>query len=151
MKGSLPQRKQLHHTPPNWVPDSDLFFITVNGEPRGPNQFAKNETGTFILKSAKYYQENEHWFCRLILVMPDHIHALVAFPNVTSMERFITSWKSYLSKHCKIRWQRGFFDHRIRSWKSLDAKAEYISQNPVRAGLVKVPADWPWRWDFFKE
>ncbi len=87
MKGSLPQRKQLHHTPPNWVPDSDLFFITVNGEPRGLNQFAKNETGTFILKSAKYYQENEHWFCRLILVMPDHIHALARMSHKLSTAR----------------------------------------------------------------
>lgn len=38
------------------------------------------------------------------------------------------------------RWQRDFFDHRLRSIESAAEKAQYIRMNPVRAGLVNRSA-----------
>jgi REP element-mobilizing transposase RayT len=76
--------------------------------------------------------------------MPDHLHALVAFSQTTSMKQFITSWKSYHAKQSDLVWQRDFFDHWIRGWESLEAKADYIRQNPVRAKLVEHSCDWHW-------
>jgi REP-associated tyrosine transposase len=43
-------------------------------------------------------------------------------------------------------WQGESFDHVLRSQKSLEAKREYIRNNPVRAGLVKKPEDYKWLW-----
>jgi hypothetical protein len=40
--------------------------------------------------------------------------------------------------------QEGFFDHRIRSNESAEEKRQYILMNPVRAGLVARPEDWPY-------
>jgi putative transposase len=40
-------------------------------------------------------------------------------------------------------WQRGFFDHVLRSDESYAQKWNYVRENPVRAGLVKNPDDWP--------
>lgn len=40
-------------------------------------------------------------------------------------------------------WQRGFFDHVLRSDESYAQKWNYVRQNPVRPGLVKNADDWP--------
>ena len=39
-------------------------------------------------------------------------------------------------------WQKGFFDHLLRSEESYDEKREYVLNNPIRAGLVQKPDDW---------
>ena len=41
-------------------------------------------------------------------------------------------------------WQRGFFDHLLRSAESYGQKWNYVRENPVRAGLVAQPEDWPY-------
>jgi putative transposase len=61
-----------------------------------------------------------------------------------SLKRTITAWKAYAAKAGKVEWQTGFFDHRLRTKESFAEKAAYIRNNPVRAGLVKQPKDWPW-------
>lgn len=40
-------------------------------------------------------------------------------------------------------WQKGFYDHVIRSEESLNRVAWYILMNPIRAGLVRNTAEWP--------
>jgi hypothetical protein len=45
-----------------------------------------------------------------------------------------------------VSWQRDFFEHRLRSHQHVDAKRAYLRQNPVRAGLVAHPDDWPYFW-----
>ena len=39
-------------------------------------------------------------------------------------------------------WQRGFFDHLLRSEESYEEKRDYVLNNPVRAGLVEKSKDW---------
>jgi putative transposase len=41
-------------------------------------------------------------------------------------------------------WQRGFFDHLLRSEESYGQKWNYVRENPVRAGLVTRAEDWPY-------
>jgi len=41
-------------------------------------------------------------------------------------------------------WQRGFFDHLLRSEESYGQKWNYVRENPVRAGLAQNPEDWPY-------
>jgi hypothetical protein len=43
-------------------------------------------------------------------------------------------------------WQEGCFDRLLRSDESLSDKWEYLRQNPVRAGLVANPEDWPYQY-----
>jgi REP element-mobilizing transposase RayT len=78
--------------------------------------------------------------------MPDHVHALLSFPPEKPMERVIAQWKEYVAKQAGIRWQRDFFDHRLRSDEQWEAKAAYIEMNPVRKGLVSEAKDWPYVW-----
>jgi REP element-mobilizing transposase RayT len=54
--------------------------------------------------------------------------------------------KGYLAKQGGIGWQKGFFDHRIRSDKLLRETLDYVRLNPVRAKLVEKSEDWPHQW-----
>jgi hypothetical protein len=59
------------------------------------------------------------------------------------------SLKNTLSKALRFdgiavpHWQRGFFDHVLRSEESYGEKWQYVRENLVRAGLVKNWQDWP--------
>ena len=55
----------------------------------------------------------------------------------------VEAWKRYAATKLGIVWQRGFFEHRLRSNESVEEEAEYFRQNPVRAGLVESAAEWP--------
>ena len=41
-------------------------------------------------------------------------------------------------------WQEESFDHWIRKAEEFERTANYIEWNPVSAGLVRRPEDWPW-------
>ena len=41
-------------------------------------------------------------------------------------------------------WQRRFWEHSLRDEEDLNRHIEYIHYNPVKHGLVKRAADWPW-------
>lgn len=66
------------------------------------------------------------------------------------MQQVLRSWKHYLSKLHRIEWQRDYFDHRLRNDESHEEKADYIRQNPVRAGLVAKPDHWPYVWEPYR-
>ena len=59
--------------------------------------------------------------------------------------------KNFLSKQLRRQaippphWQKGFFDHVIRTGKSYSEKWNYVILNPVRAGLSKSPSEWPYQ------
>jgi REP element-mobilizing transposase RayT len=137
-------RKSLPHLAPTWVKEGDLYFLTLCCERRGLNQLCLPETADALLASAEFYHRQARWFVRLFLLMPDHLHALVAFPGGAGMSEVIRNWKRHATRTLGIRWQRNFFDHRIRNRESWDSKAEYIRQNPVRAKLIDTAVEWPY-------
>jgi putative transposase len=96
------------------------------------------------------------WFGAYVL-MPDHLHAVVALDDggghrpPLQLSRWTKSLKNVLSKALREsgvsapHWQKGFFDHVLRSSESYAQKWEYVRDNPVRANLVSRWQDWPFR------
>jgi putative transposase len=85
------------------------------------------------------------WFAHLILIMPDHVHALLCFPtSKRTIQEVVSDWKRWTNRQLGIKWQRDFFEHRLRNDESARDKAHYILANPVRAGLVTKPEEWPY-------
>jgi len=141
----LPTRKLLPHEIPLWIDHTnELYFLTVCCEQRGKNQLAVEAVAVPLLETVAYRNERSIWFARLVLLMPDHVHFLVSFPdNGRRMQTTVSKWKEWTAKKLKIRLQRDFFEHRLRRDESAQEKADYILFNPVRAGLVSKPEDWP--------
>ena len=143
----LPKRKNLPHDVPSWVSDDAVFFITVCCRERNVNQLCRADIASGLFESVEFRQQQGDWFVHLWLLMPDHIHALISFPRDRAMKKVVRLWKENTAKHTGVEWQRDFFDHRLRNDENHVQKATYIRMNPVRAGLVERPEDWPWVWE----
>jgi REP element-mobilizing transposase RayT len=147
-------RKKLPHELPPGVmpnPEFEVYFITICCEPRGLNQLALPEVWQAICETMDARQSVGDIRVSLMLAMPDHLHALIAFPGRKPMEKVIGNVKAWLAKSRGIEWQSGFFDHRLRSWESAEEKRRYILNNPVRAGLVVEGESWPFQMDQFEK
>ncbi len=144
---AFPKRKALPHDVPDWVKPGALFFVTICCESRGRNQLCLPAISSAIFESVAHRQHSGAWFARLVLLMPDHLHALIAFPPGSEMQKSIRLWKGYLARQHGIRWQRDFFDHRLRNDEAWQEKAHYIRMNPMRAGLVTEGSAWLYVWE----
>ena len=91
--------------------------------------------------------------------MPDHVHMILT-PLVDAQRheifslfeimRLIKSASAHeinrqLGKRGPV-WQEESFDHVLRSSEDLDAKVNYVLQNPVRRGLVDDWRRYRWLW-----
>ena len=140
----LPVRTKLPHAIPQWLADGSWFFITINCVPPGKNQLCRADTGNAGLAAMKFNHERFIWHCRLCLLMPDHVHAIIAFPREPGMATTVKNWKKFVAGKYSVDWQRDFFDHRLRDHHELEEKTSYILMNPVRKRLCQQPEDWVW-------
>ena len=142
---ALPFRKQLPHDIPLWVdPAKETYFVTVCCQLRGENQLAKTTVANGLFESINYRNQQAIWHVRLAVLMPDHVHLLISFGQTEKrIQTIVSKWKEWTAKSLSIKWQRDFFEHRLRREESLQEKANYILFNPVRAGLVSRPEEWP--------
>lgn len=99
-----------------------------------------------LLAAARNYDERNEWRCLLMLMMPDHVHALLAFPSGKAMATVVGSWKRYAARSLGVKWQKNFFDHRVRSERELAETWSYVLRNPVAKGLCEKEEDWRWVW-----
>ncbi len=136
-------RKRLDHTAHFAGRFGAIYFITICCQRRGSNQLCQNGTAAVLANTARIYHEQARWNLNLLLLIPDHLHALFGVDGQTSLAQLIRDYKRIIAKITGVRWQRNFFDHRLRHGESLAEKFAYICQNPVRAGLIRSETDWP--------
>ncbi len=100
--------------------------------------------------------------CCGFVIMPDHVHAIVWFPEPDRLSQFMKQWKQrsslrlkrfvrgqlpHYAKHCDRKdpfWQPGFYPFSLYSEKKAEEKLAYMHLNPVKAGLVETACDWRW-------
>ena len=68
----------------------------------------------------------------------------------TPRERIVHSLNSFTANSCNKLlgrigpfWQHESFDHWIREVEELERIIHYVEENPVKAGLVRTAAEWP--------
>lgn len=140
-----PTRRGLHHAPPAWVKTGAIFFVTICCENREKNQLCLPTNAEILFNAARHYHDQQEWFLRLMLLMPDHLHAIIIPAPSISLGFVVGNWKRFMAKQTDIAWQKNVFDHRLRSNESWDEKAAYIRANPVRAGLIGQNETWPFQ------
>jgi putative transposase len=99
-----------------------------------------------------------------VCLVPEHLHCIWTLPDGDAnysirwkeIKRLFT--KGYLTQigpgetrnESRLRrgeaaiWQRRFWEHTIRDEVDLNRHRDYIHYNPVKHGLVKIVAEWPW-------
>lgn len=86
------------------------------------------------------------WF-----VMPNHVHALLTLREGFRLGDVIKSWKTFTARKINRAsgadgsfWATDYFDRYMRDEADFENMIAYIESNPVAAGLVPKPEDWPW-------
>jgi putative transposase len=140
-----PNRQTLPHDMPLGIASEDaMFVITICAAARGSDDLLRDGRAAALLEAVRHRHENGFWWCRVFVVMPDHVHGLIRFPLLEHpMTHEIPEFKKFTARTLGIRWQRDFFDHRLRREESECEKADYILRNPERAGLVEDWQKWP--------
>ena len=126
------------------MPAGETFHIRIRCNDRQVVTLTETNLAKSLLNSVRHDHSRQRWFCRLFLLMPDHLHALLAFPRGKAMSQVVKEWKSYHARQHGVSWQEGYFDHRIRNQAELEKKEDYIRQNPVAKGLIAQSTDWRW-------
>jgi putative transposase len=136
-------------------PADPVFFVTACTHRRRPLLAVDAVNNALVLFSRRAYAERNIAVGRYVL-MPDHVHLFVCGPPDFELGRWIGMLKQCLEKALlasaspagrrlqKPFWQRGFFDHVLRSEESYAQKWDYVRDNPARAGFVIDPDDWPY-------
>lgn len=88
-----------------------------------------------------------HAYC----VMPNHVHALMTLREGFRLGDVVKSWKTFTGRRINQStgapgpfWALDYFDRYMRDETDFDNTIAYIENNPVAAGLVSSPAEWPW-------
>ena len=136
--------------PVHWLPEpghpSPIVFLTCCTKNRRPclNQNRVHEA----IREA--WQKAAHWQVGRYVVMPDHVHLFCApMSSARSLQHWTGFWRSLVTRTLGegrgTLWQSGFWDTQLRGQDSYAGKWEYVRMNPVRAGLVDKPDDWPFQ------
>ena len=125
---------KLHHDVPHWVEPNSLFHIRIRlGRDKQHTPLTDALLATVLLESAEFYDSKLRWHIALFLLMPDHVHALLAFQRDGSMSRVIGDWKHFHARKNRIEWQEGFFDHRLRDERARGATASQGQLHPAKS------------------
>jgi REP element-mobilizing transposase RayT len=82
--------------------------------------------------------------------MPDHFHALASADSESSdLQRFVRLSKqrsgfAFKRTYAERLWQASYFDRTLRENETVPATIAYIVANPVRAGIVSSPGEYPY-------
>ncbi|MFT3897734.1 MAG: transposase [Thermomonas sp.] len=85
------------------------------------------------------------------VLMPDHLHLLLALGNTEPLPRLMQRMKAITStaaklnatEHVRRTWMPGYHDRALRREEGVVAVARYLVANPLRAGLVRRVRDYP--------
>jgi len=109
-----------------------------------------------IVMKAIHFNDNQLYDLLAFCIMSNHVHVVltplaVASEEYISLERITHSIKSYTANQVNRLlnqpgqfWDHESFDHYCRSESEVNRFIDYTINNPVKAGLVNNPSEWPW-------
>jgi putative transposase len=131
------------------APGTSYFVTTKASQNRA--LFCATEIAETVVETLQRYRSRGEYLLHEFVLMPDHLHVLITPSLTNSLEKamqFIkggSSYRLHQQRGQKIDlWHAGFHEWTIRDAADWNAKAQYIRLNPVKAGLVERPEDWPY-------
>jgi REP element-mobilizing transposase RayT len=128
--------------------EGDCFQVTA--VVRGRKRLFSDERLARVLEDALRFVRLDRAYVLAYVIMPDHVHALLIPRTPHTISQIMQTIKGYsarrinqvLETHGTV-WQQSFHDRVIRNEEQLAAAVAYIETNPVKAGLVERPTDYP--------
>lgn len=91
------------------VKSGSIYHIRIRAEPTSSVSFTDDKIARALLNSTRFYHESGRWHCHLLLLMPDHLHALIAFPIDRKMSDILGAWKGFQTRRHDVHWQKNYF------------------------------------------
>jgi REP element-mobilizing transposase RayT len=89
-------------------------------------------------------------------IMPNHVHVLIEVIEGYTVSDIVHIWKSFTAGRANRLlgltgsfWMPEYYDRYIRDANHYQTVDQYISENPVKAGLVERKGLWRWSKDHF--
>ena len=149
----MAEHRHLRRLDRIWIPRA-LYFLTVCTHGRHPI-LASPKAADILQREWAAAKKRHGWLIGRYVVMPDHVHffcAEKADGSIRPLSQFMDKRKEWTAKGICAGlavsapvWQRGFFDHVLRTKESYSEKWAYVRENPVRAGLAASWEAWPWQ------
>jgi 8-oxo-dGTP diphosphatase len=117
----------------------------------GPRWLGDTQVANIFVTALRYGEiQRRSYDLAAWVVMPNHVHMVIQ-PHESLSESIRWLKIATASRANKIIgisngpfWQREYYDHWIRSEKEFLSIVHYVEKNPVSAGLVALPEQWPW-------
>lgn len=151
LHGSLPSNRVF---PPARLTSGQAFVAMdrlLDHSRAGPFHLRRPEIAQMVIK-ALHDGENRlrRYHLHAFVVMPNHVHLLVT-PFVRARE-WLGPLKGFTGHHANRIlsrqrvpfWQDESYDHMIRNDEEFARVQRYIEFNPVQAGPVPAPDEFPW-------
>ena len=115
----------------------------------GPMYLRQPAVAQLVLESLPRGEQVGHYEL-YAFVMANHVHVLI-HPHVDP-SRLLKSLKGATAREAnkllgrtgESFWQKESYDHWVRDQAEFERIRLYIENNPVKAGLVKAPEQYPW-------
>jgi putative transposase len=146
----LQRRKNIRLPKKIYSNPNQMFSITICTKDR-QRIFRNRNFSKMILETLKKGPLGKATDCFAYCLMPDHLHLQISTRDGNLVD-LINGWKSYTANLLRKSglkgacWQRGFYDHALRKDEDIQTVAEYIVNNPVRAGIVRNWREYPFSW-----
>ena len=156
LHGSSPDSWLVRPDAPNAGKDFVLADRALDRVDRGPLWLKDPRIAKIVVDSFFCGDEQlEQYVLHAYVVMANHVHLLLS-PKV-QLARITRSIKGSTARRAneilgrtgELFWRRESYDHWVRSPAEFRKIVRYIEWNPVKAGLVKDPQEYPWssaRW-----
>jgi putative transposase len=126
------------------------FDRKLNEAAYGPVWLKNPEIAQTVDDAIAGTEESSRCVVHAFVIMPNHVHMLIA-PK-SSPREITKAIKGHSARTCNLLlhrtgqpfWNEETYDHWVRNAKSFERIRLYIEHNPVAAGLVKSPENWPW-------
>ncbi len=143
----LLKRKYLRLPLAMYAHPAHVFSIPID-TPHRARLFDSPDFNRAVLAELQRLAKEKSCPVRIYCLMPTHLHLVMSAGSI-SVVCWIALFKQHTQYLARRRgmgrlWQRSFYDHRLRPGELAANAVEYVRLNPVRAGLVSHPDDWPW-------
>ncbi len=148
--GSLPANRKL---PPRSDPPGKRFLgfdRVLDAASAGPLWLKDHAVAQSVISTLQKSHDQKLFYLHSFVVMANHVHVLLQ--PVIPVARITHTIKGGTARQANriLRrtgarfWQDESFDHWVRTPQQFHRIRTYIESNPVSAGLVQHPQDWPW-------
>ena len=150
LQGSLPHDR---YPPPGlrageafvWM---DRYLDTTR---LGPMYLSRQDIARIVVNSLQRGVELGHYDLRAWAIMANHVHVLLR-PKVSAQRVCLARLKGCTAREANLVlgstgqpfWQAESYDHWVRDAREFERIVTYIENNPVKAGFVTRPEDYPW-------